>query len=63
MTKFSEGEPIQRHTDVRLLNDEDYVDFISWAEQGYVRARFGGLPVLLTPELATQIRAFQRKQP
>lgn len=63
MTKFSEGEPVQRHTDVRLLNDEDYVDPISWAEQGYVRARFAGLPVLLTPEVAAQIRAFQRKQP
>ncbi len=29
----------------------------SWIEMGYVRARFGGIPVLITPELAAEIKA------
>ncbi len=35
--------------------ERDQVDLISWVESGYVRARFGGVPVLITPELAVQI--------
>ena len=30
----------------------------SLAEQGHVRARFGGIPVLVTAEMAAQIKAF-----
>ena len=37
-------------------------DLISWIDSGYVRARFGGAPVLITPELAAQIRDFREKQ-
>ena len=33
------------------------------AGQGYVRARFGGVPVLIAPELAAQIRAVREEQP
>jgi hypothetical protein len=33
------------------------------AERRYVRARFGGLPVLIAPELAAQIRAARKEQP
>jgi hypothetical protein len=29
------------------------------AEQGHVRARFGGIPVLVTAEMAAQIKAFR----
>ena len=35
--------------------ERDQDDLISWVESGYVRARFGGVPVLITPELAVQI--------
>ena len=35
----------------------------SLAERGYVRARFGGVPVLVAPELAARIRAFREEQP
>jgi hypothetical protein len=33
------------------------------AEQGYVGARFGGMPVLVGPDLAAQLRASRQKQP
>jgi len=36
---------------------------VSLAERGYVHARFGGVPVLVAPELAAQIRAFREEQP
>jgi hypothetical protein len=32
-------------------------------EQGYVDARFGGLPVLVGPQLAAQLTALREKQP
>ena len=35
----------------------------SLAEQGFVPARFGAVPVLVGPELAAQIKANRRKQP
>jgi hypothetical protein len=35
----------------------------SLAERGFVPARFGGVPVLVGPELAAQIKANRRKQP
>jgi hypothetical protein len=35
----------------------------SLVEQGYVRARFGGVPVLVGPELAAQLKAIGQKQP
>jgi hypothetical protein len=35
----------------------------SLAERGFVPARFGGVPVLVGPELAAQIKATHQKQP
>ena len=35
----------------------------SLAERGYAGARFGGVPVLVAPELAARIRAFREEQP
>jgi hypothetical protein len=35
----------------------------SLAERGFVPARFGGVPVLVGPELAAQIKAIRQKQP
>ena len=35
----------------------------SLAERGYRAARFGGLPVLIGPELAAQLEAIRQKQP
>jgi hypothetical protein len=35
----------------------------SLAEQGYVHARFGGVPVLVGPQLAAQLKALRPKQP
>jgi hypothetical protein len=35
----------------------------SLVERGYVHASFGGLPVLVGPELAAQLRANRQKQP
>jgi hypothetical protein len=35
----------------------------SLAERGFVPARFGGVPVLVGPGLAAQIKADRRKQP
>jgi hypothetical protein len=35
----------------------------SLVERGYVHARFGGVPVLVGPELAAQLRADRQKQP
>jgi hypothetical protein len=35
----------------------------SLAEQGYVQARFGGVPVLVGPQLAAQLKALRQKQP
>jgi len=32
-------------------------------ERGYVHARFGGVPVLVAPELAAQLRTIGQKQP
>jgi len=34
----------------------------SLVEQGHVHARFGGIPVLVTAEMAAQIKAFREKQ-
>jgi hypothetical protein len=34
----------------------------SLAEQGYLPARFGGIPVLVGPELAAQLRAIRGQQ-
>lgn len=63
MTQFHEDGSNQRSTTLGRISDEDHLDPIGWAERGYVRARFGGIPVLLTPELAMRIRAFREKQP
>ncbi len=35
----------------------------SLVERGYVHASFGGVPVLVGPELAAQLRANRQKQP
>jgi len=35
----------------------------SLAERGYRAARFGGLPVLVGPELAARLEAIRRRQP
>jgi len=35
----------------------------SLAEQGYVHARFGGVPVLVGPQLAAQLKALRPQQP
>jgi hypothetical protein len=35
----------------------------SLAERGYVRASFGGVPVLVGPELAAQLRAIGQQHP
>jgi hypothetical protein len=35
----------------------------SLTEQGYVHARFGGVPVLVGPQLAAQLKALRQKQP
>ena len=35
----------------------------SLVERGYVHARFGGVPVLVGPELAAQLRADRKSQP
>jgi hypothetical protein len=32
-------------------------------EQGYVHARFGGMPILVGPTLAAQLKALREKQP
>jgi hypothetical protein len=32
-------------------------------DHGHVSARFGGLPVLVTAEMAAQIKAFKQRQP
>jgi hypothetical protein len=32
-------------------------------ERGHVHARFGGIPVLVTAEMAAQIKAFREVQP
>ena len=36
---------------------------VSLVERGYVHASFGGVPVLVGPELAAQLRADRQKQP
>lgn len=35
----------------------------SLVERGYVHARFGGVPVLVGPELAAQLRSRRQEQP
>lgn len=35
----------------------------SLVERGYVHARFGGVPVLVGPELAAQLKTTRRTQP
>jgi hypothetical protein len=35
----------------------------SLTEQGYVHASFGGVPVLVGPQLAAQLKALRQKQP
>jgi hypothetical protein len=35
----------------------------SLVERGYVHARFGGVPVLVGPELAAQLKTIHRTQP
>jgi hypothetical protein len=35
----------------------------SLTERGYVHGRFGGVPVLVGPELAAQLKAIGQKQP
>jgi hypothetical protein len=35
----------------------------SLVERGYVHARFGGVPVLVGPELAAQLKTIRRTQP
>jgi hypothetical protein len=35
----------------------------SLVQRGFVHARFGGVPVLVGPELAAQIKAVRQKQP
>jgi hypothetical protein len=35
----------------------------SLVQRGYVHGRFGGVPVLVGPELAAQIKAIRQKQP
>jgi hypothetical protein len=41
----------------------EVVDPIGWAERGYVSASFGGVPVLVTPNLAAQISACRETLP
>jgi hypothetical protein len=40
----------------------DLADLVTDAERGYVRARFGTTDVLITPELAAEIRASREKK-
>jgi len=35
----------------------------SLTERGYIHARFGGMPVLVGPELASQLKALRQQQP
>ena len=42
-------------------SDLDQLDLASLVERGYTRAYFGDELVLVTPELAAQIRAFREK--
>jgi hypothetical protein len=35
----------------------------SLTERGYVHGRFGGVPVLVGPELASQLKAIRQQQP
>jgi hypothetical protein len=42
--------------------DDCEPDLTSWPELGYVRARFGGIPVLITPQLAADIRASRERR-
>jgi hypothetical protein len=53
---------IQGIDDFEAALDGD-VDASGRAGRRYLHARFGGLPVLVTPELAAQIKASQQKQP
>lgn len=41
----------------------ELVDPTGWAERGYVPASFGGMPVLLTPDLAAQISTCRETLP
>jgi hypothetical protein len=35
----------------------------SLIEQGYVHARFGGIPILVGPQLAAELKALRVRQP
>jgi hypothetical protein len=51
-------------SDVRAQtsNDDGARRGASLADRGYVHARFGGVPVLVGPELAAQLRATGQQQ-
>jgi hypothetical protein len=61
--ELTQYERAQLLADLLDSSDErDRGDLISWVESGYVRARFGDVPVFITPELAAQIKAFHGKR-
>jgi hypothetical protein len=63
MPESARVERKQKVAEVRRDKDElDQFDPVRWVERGYVSARFGCIPVLITPELATQIRTFREEQ-
>ena len=63
MTKFSQEERTLKLVDVSGSGEEHaQFDLVIWVEAGYARARFGGEPVLITPEMAARIRASCEKQ-
>jgi hypothetical protein len=63
VTESADMERVQRFAGPHRGSDnQDQLDLVSLMEQGYVRARFGDIPVLITPELAAQIRACRAEQ-
>lgn len=61
MAQLSKEEPSNRCAELHWVSDECHIGPVAWAERGYVRARFCGIPVLLAPELAAQVLAFREK--
>lgn len=54
---------IQGIDDFEAALDEGASGAAGPVERNYLHARFGGLPVLVTPEMAAQIKAFRENQP
>ena len=42
-------------------SDQKQPGLADWMGSGYVRARFGDVPVLITPELAAEIMAYHEE--